>query len=193
MKEKQAATREYRSRYQKAAKKEKRALPDEFARLTGRRRKSAIRLLSAGPVREVLVTVDGKPVKLKPEKKRPANRKGKRACADEAIAAPRLIRTFFRYKRAGNGASAKSSYAAADGRCRPMAGLSHHRGNGGKTEKDKPRGHRPVSETRPGSAKTQGEKPCQTPSFAEKPYPRAFYSGEGRKTPGFRQTGTVGL
>jgi hypothetical protein len=29
-----------------------------------------------------------------------------------------------------------------------MAGLSPHRGNGGKTEKDKPRDYRPVSETR---------------------------------------------
>jgi hypothetical protein len=108
MKEKQAVTREYRSRYQKAAKKEKRTLPDEFPRLTGCHRKSAIRLLSAMPVREVLVTVDGTPIKLKPEKKRPANRKGKRAYTDEAIAALRLIWAFFRYKRAGNEVSAKS-------------------------------------------------------------------------------------
>jgi hypothetical protein len=81
---------------------------DECTRLTGRHRKSAIRLLSAMPVREVLVTVDGTPIKLKAEKKWPANRKGKRVYADEATAAPRLIRTFFRYKRAGNEVSAKS-------------------------------------------------------------------------------------
>jgi hypothetical protein len=66
MKEKQAVTREYKTRYQKAAKKEKRTLLDEFTRLTGYHRKSAIRLLSAMPVREVLVPVDGKPLKLTP-------------------------------------------------------------------------------------------------------------------------------
>jgi hypothetical protein len=99
MKEKQAVTREYKTRYQKAAKKEKRTLLDEFTRLTGCHRKSAIRLFSARPVREVLVTVDGKPVKLKPQKKRPANRKGKRVYTDEDRAALRLIWTFFWYKR----------------------------------------------------------------------------------------------
>jgi hypothetical protein len=41
MKEKQAVTREYKTRYQKAAKKAKSALPDEFIRLTGYHRKSA--------------------------------------------------------------------------------------------------------------------------------------------------------
>jgi hypothetical protein len=51
MKERQAVTREYRPRYQKAAKKEKRVLPGEFTRLTEYRRKSAVRLLSYKPVR----------------------------------------------------------------------------------------------------------------------------------------------
>jgi hypothetical protein len=54
MKEKQAVTREYKSRYQKAAKKAKSALLDEFTRLTGYHRKSAVRLLSGKPVREIL-------------------------------------------------------------------------------------------------------------------------------------------
>jgi hypothetical protein len=75
MKEKQAVTREYRSRYQKAAKKEKWTLLDEFTWLTGCHRKSAIRLLRAMPVREVMVAVDGKPVKLKPEKNGPRTAK----------------------------------------------------------------------------------------------------------------------
>jgi hypothetical protein len=35
MKERQAVTREYKERYQKATKKEKRALPGEFMRLAG--------------------------------------------------------------------------------------------------------------------------------------------------------------
>jgi hypothetical protein len=37
-------------------------------------------------------------VKLKPEKKRPANRKGKRIYTDEAIRCLRLVWTFFWYK-----------------------------------------------------------------------------------------------
>jgi hypothetical protein len=98
MRQKKAVTREYRPRCQKAAKKEKQALLDEFTRLTGCHRKSAVRLLNARPVREVLVTVDGKPVKLKPEKKRPANRKGKRTCSDEVIAALKVVWAFFWYK-----------------------------------------------------------------------------------------------
>jgi hypothetical protein len=98
MQQKQAVTREYRPRYQKAAKKEKQTLLDEFTRLTGYHRKSAVRLLNARPARNVLVTLDGKPVKLKPEKKRPANRKGKRIYTDEVITSLRLVWTFFWYK-----------------------------------------------------------------------------------------------
>jgi hypothetical protein len=91
-------TREYRSRYQKATKKEKWLLLDEFTRLTGCHRKSAVRLLSRKPVREVLVYQNGKAVKLKPEKKRPANRKGKWFYGDEVIASLRLVWAFFWYK-----------------------------------------------------------------------------------------------
>jgi hypothetical protein len=60
---KKAVTREYKPRYQKASKRQKTALLDEFTRLTGCHRKSAVRLLNA------------KPVKIKPEKKRHSNRK----------------------------------------------------------------------------------------------------------------------
>ena len=98
MKEKQAVTREYKPRYQKATKKEKKALLDEYTRLTGCHRKSAVRLLGAKTVKQVTVWVDGKPVKIKPEKKRPANRKGKRIYTDEVIACLRLVWTFFWYK-----------------------------------------------------------------------------------------------
>jgi hypothetical protein len=63
-----AVTREYRPRYRKALKKEKSAILAEFIRLTGYHRKSAIRLLSGEPVREVLICADGRAVKLKPEK-----------------------------------------------------------------------------------------------------------------------------
>ena len=94
MKEKQAVTREYRPRYQKALKKEKKALLDEFTKLTGYHRKSAVRLLSATPVKQVLLYVDGKAVKLKPQKKRPSNRKGKRIYTDEVIDRLRLVWTW---------------------------------------------------------------------------------------------------
>jgi len=98
MKEKKAVTREYIPRYQKAAKKEKKALLDEFTRLTGYHRKYAVRLLCEKTVPQVMVYIDGKPVKLKPEKKRPSNRKGKRIYTVEVIACLRLVWTFFWFK-----------------------------------------------------------------------------------------------
>ena len=98
MKERQAVTREYTPRYQKTRKKDKTVLLDEFIRLTGYNRKSAIRLLSRKPVREVLIYTAGKTVKLKPEKKRPANRKGKRIYTDETIACLRMIWPCFWYQ-----------------------------------------------------------------------------------------------
>jgi hypothetical protein len=45
-----------------------------------------------------MLYVDGKPVKIKPEKKHPSNRKGKRIYSDEVIACLRLVWTFFWYK-----------------------------------------------------------------------------------------------
>ena len=98
MKEKQAVTREYKPRYHKASKKEKKALLDEYIRLTGYHRKSAIRLLGEKPARQVMIYQKGNAVKIKPEKKRSANRKGKRIYTDEVIACLRLIWTFFWYK-----------------------------------------------------------------------------------------------
>jgi hypothetical protein len=98
MKEKQAVTREYRPRYQKATRKTKAALLDEFTRLTGYHRKSAVRLLGAKPVKQVMRYLDGQAVKLKPEKKRPANRKGKRVYTDEVINSLRRVWAFFWFK-----------------------------------------------------------------------------------------------
>ena len=98
MKEKKAVTREYKPRYKKASKKDKKALLDEFIKLTGYHRKSAVRLLCAKPVKQVLVYIDGKPVKVMSEKKRPSNRKGKRIYSDEVIDALSLVWTFFWYK-----------------------------------------------------------------------------------------------
>jgi len=98
MKEKKAVTREYLSRYQKASKKEKKAILDEYTKLTGYHRKSAIRLLNTKPVKQVMVTLNGKPFKIKPEKKRPSNRKGKRIYTDEIIDVLRKVWTFFWFK-----------------------------------------------------------------------------------------------
>jgi len=98
MQEKKAVTREYIPSYQKASKKEKQVLLDEFTRLTGYHRKYAIRLLRAMPVTQVILYIDGKPVQIKPEKKRPSNRKGKRIYTDEVINALRLVCTFFWFK-----------------------------------------------------------------------------------------------
>jgi hypothetical protein len=98
MHERKAVTGEYKPRYQKATKKEKKALLDEFTRLTGYHRKSAVRLPGVKPVKQVTVYTGGKAVKIKPEKKRPSNRKGKRVYTDEVIAALRMVREFFRFK-----------------------------------------------------------------------------------------------
>ena len=95
MKEKKAVTREYMPRYQKASKKEKKALLDEFIALTGYHRKSAVRLLCARQITQRVVYTNGGAVKLKPQKKRPANRKGKRVYSDADINCLRLIWTFF--------------------------------------------------------------------------------------------------
>jgi transposase InsO family protein len=98
MKEKMAVTREYKPRYHKAKKKEKQSLLDEFTQLTGYHRKYAVRLLGAKPIKQVSVYVNGILKKIKPEKKRPSNRKGKRRYSDEAIGCLRQVWTFFWYK-----------------------------------------------------------------------------------------------
>jgi hypothetical protein len=79
----------------KATKKGKWTLLAEFIRLTGYHWKSAIRLLRTTLPKPVIVYVKGKAVKLKPEKKRSANRKGKRIYTDEVIRCLWLVWTFF--------------------------------------------------------------------------------------------------
>ena len=99
MREKQAVTRQVRSRYLKAGRKEKSAILDEFIKITGyKNRKYALRLLNKPQAPQALLVVKGKTVKLKPRKKRPANRKGKKIYTDEVIASLRLIWAFFWYK-----------------------------------------------------------------------------------------------
>ena len=55
MREKQAVTGEYKPRYQKASKKDKKSILDEFTRLTGYHRKSAVRVLGAKPINPLTI------------------------------------------------------------------------------------------------------------------------------------------
>jgi hypothetical protein len=98
MQEKKAVTMRIRSRYQKAKRKEKSVILNEFIQLTGYNRKYALRILNQHQASQALLVVNGETVKLKPQKKRPSNRKGKKIYTDEVIASLRLIWAFFWYK-----------------------------------------------------------------------------------------------
>jgi hypothetical protein len=189
MKEKQAVTREYKTRYQKAAKKAKPALPGEFIRLTGYHRKPAARLLSSKPVKETIVYAGKQAVKPKPEKKRPASRKGKRVYTGEVIAALRLVRSFFRYK------CGKIPAPFMRQQMERIAGWPAFRIAGETAEK--------LKKTSPATADRylkkdrdalglKGKSLAKPLSSLKSRIPiRAFYAGEERKTPGFRQIDTV--
>ncbi|MDR2433473.1 MAG: hypothetical protein LBD47_02750, partial [Treponema sp.] len=70
MQEKMAVTRQVRSRYQKANRKQKSAILDEFISITGyKNRKYALRILNRPLTAQALLTVKGKTVKLKQPKK----------------------------------------------------------------------------------------------------------------------------
>jgi hypothetical protein len=99
MQEKKAVTRQVRSRYLKAGRKEKSDILNEFIKITGyKNRKYALRVLNQPQTPQALLVVKGKTVKLKPPKKRPANRTGKKIYTDEVVNSLRLIWTFFWYK-----------------------------------------------------------------------------------------------
>jgi hypothetical protein len=116
--------------------------------------------LSCKPVREVLVYGNGTAVKFNPEKKRPANRTGKRIYTGEVIASLRLVWAFFWYKcgrQTEFDADSRSPDVAADAVYRRVAGLSHHGGNREKTGNHKSRVHRPVSQEGQGIPQAQRE------------------------------------
>jgi hypothetical protein len=98
MQEKKAVTVQIRFRYQKAKRKEKSVILNEFIQLTAYNRKYALRILNQHQAPQALLVVNGETVKLKPLKKRPANRTGKKIYTDEVIASLRLIWAFFWYK-----------------------------------------------------------------------------------------------
>jgi hypothetical protein len=84
------------------------------------------------------------------------------------------------------------AYAAADGVYRQMADVSHHGGNSGKAEKDKPRGIDRYLKKDKEALRLKGKSLAKPLASLKSRIPiRAFYPGEERKTPGFRQTGTV--
>jgi hypothetical protein len=189
MKKKQAVTREYKTRYQKAAKKAKSALLDEFIRLTGYHRKSAVRLLSRKPVKEIIIYADKQAVKLKPEKKRPANRKGKRVYTDEVIAALRLVWSFFWYKCGKILAPFMRQQMAY------IAGWPDFRITDETAEKLKKISPATIDRylKKDKEALRLKGKSLAKPLYSLKsriPI-RTFYSGEERKTPGFWQIDTV--
>jgi hypothetical protein len=97
MKVKQALTGELAPHYRRAGKKEKSKMLDEFVRQTGYNRKYALHILTHWG-KETLLTVEGKPVKLKAGTAK--RRKGggrKPVYGPEVITSLRLIWAFFRY------------------------------------------------------------------------------------------------
>jgi hypothetical protein len=108
--------------YQKTSKKEKKTLLVEFIRLTGNHRKSGVHLLHAKPVKQLMLSIDGKLVKVKPEKERPANKKGKRIYTDEVINTLRLDIFLVQMRE-----NPRLAYEAANGLYFPVTDPRHHR------------------------------------------------------------------
>jgi transposase InsO family protein len=189
MKERKAVTREYRPRYQKALKKEKKALLDEFTRLTGYHRKSAVRLLGAKPVKQVMLYMDGKAVKMKPEKKGPANRKGKRVYTDEVIAALRQIWEFFWFKCGKILAPFMRQQMAYIVR---WPGFNLTAETAEKLKKISPASIDRYLKKDKESLRLKGKSLTKPLNSLKSRIPiRTFYSHEERKKPGFWQTDTV--
>ena len=70
MREKQAVTKQNRDRYRQASRREKTLILNEFVQTTGYNRKYALRVLGKRGIPEALTVAGGKPVKLKPEKRK---------------------------------------------------------------------------------------------------------------------------
>jgi hypothetical protein len=189
MKEKQAVSREYKTRYQATTKKAKPALLDEFTRLTGYHRTYAARLLSNKPAKEVLLCLEGEAVKFKPAKKRPANRKGKRVYTDEAIAALRLVWTFFWYK-CGKILAPLMRQQMAYIAGWPAFHITEETAE--KLKKISPATIDRYLKKDRDALRLKGKSLTKPLASLKSRIPiRTFYSGEERKTPGFWQIDTV--
>ena len=189
MNQKKAVTREYMPRYQKASKKEKKEILNEFIKLTGYHRKSAVRLLNAKPVKQVMIYVKGKPILIKPEKKRPSNRKGKRIYTDEVINVLRLVWTFFWYKCGKILAPLmrqQMEYIAKWPAFKITEEIAQ------KLTKISPASIDRYLKKDKADLKMKGKSLTKPMKSLKSRIPiRTFYSSEERKTPGFWQTDTV--
>ena len=189
MKEKKAVTGEYKTRYPKESKKEKKALLDDFTGLTGYHRKYAVRLLNAKPVKQVIVYISGKPVNVKPEKKRPSNRKGKRAYPDEVVDALRLVWTFFWYK-CGKILAPLMRQQMAYIATWPAFGITAETAE--KLKKISPATIDRYLKKDKAGLRLKGKSLTKPMDSLKSRIPiRTFYSPEERKKPGFWQTDTV--
>ncbi|MDR0662467.1 MAG: hypothetical protein LBF80_00080 [Spirochaetaceae bacterium] len=80
MQEKKSVTKQVRSHYLKAGRKEKSAILDEFIRINGyKNRKYALRILNKPEPAETVLVVKGKAVKVKPLKKDPPTVRAKKS------------------------------------------------------------------------------------------------------------------
>jgi hypothetical protein len=189
MQQKKAVTSEYKPRYQKASKKEKKAILDEFIRLTGFHRKSAVRLLNTRPVQQVMVYVKGKPVKIKPEKKRPSNRKGKRIYTEEVIAVLRQVWMFFWYKCGKILAPLMRQQMVSIAKW-PAFAITEEIAE--KLKKISPASIDRYLKKDKADLRIKGKNLTKPMKSLKSRIPiRTFYSSEERKTPGFWQTDTV--
>jgi hypothetical protein len=97
---KKEVVEQIRNRYQKATRKEKTAILNEFIKTTGyTNKKYAIRKLSKKSIKESIIIAGGKAVRIKPDnRQRPKNRQGKKIYTEEVISSLRKIWAFYWYK-----------------------------------------------------------------------------------------------
>ncbi|WP_411043180.1 hypothetical protein [Treponema sp. TIM-1] len=193
MKEKKAVTRQVRSHYLKAGRKEKSAILDEFIQITGyKNRKYALHILNK-PQAPLVVT--GKTVKLKPQKKRPANRQSKKIYTDEVIASLRLIWAFFWYK-CGRKRSFRKLLAPLIRQHMPFIAswpafaitpdIREKLMKISPRTRFRGRDHRPRPQKRQGCPRPHGQKSHQTGKIPQTPHPHPHLLHlSGTKTPRF--------
>jgi hypothetical protein len=158
--------------------------------------------LGGKPVKEVLLYLDGEAVKLKPEKRRPANRKGKRVYTGEVIAALRLIWAFFWYK-CGRTRGPRILAPFMRQQMRYIAGWTAFHITEEVAEKLKKISPRVYSidtsidrylKKDKAALKLKGKSLTKPLNSLKSRIPiRTFYTGEERKRSGFRQIDTVRL
>ena len=136
-----------------------------------------------------MVYIDGKPVKIKPEKKRPSNRKGKRIYTDEVIDALRRVWTFFWFKCGKILAPPmrqQMSYIAQW----PAFGITEEIAE--KLSKISPATIDRYLKKDKQELRLKGKSLTKPMNSLKSRIPiRTFYSPEERKKPGFWQTDTV--